>query len=134
MGLAGSEPIEHIRDGNPHVTDARTAAALARLDGIDLLVVHIRKFSILLAQRSNVSPSIPTIARLDHRTPKTGIGTRVSLNGSSRRSMKSYVTQSYVRHCASLGEPRQTLPFCSDRAYLLSIVVPAKHLRASRDR
>ena len=48
MGLASGEPTKHVRDGNPHVADARTAATLAGLDGNDVLVVHGQKFSIIL--------------------------------------------------------------------------------------
>ena len=47
MGLASGEPTEHIRNRNPHVADARSAAALARLDGDDVLVVHDNNFSII---------------------------------------------------------------------------------------
>ena len=48
MGLTSGKPTEHIRHGDPHVPDARTAATLAWLDGYDVLVVHGKKFSIIL--------------------------------------------------------------------------------------
>jgi hypothetical protein len=40
MALTGCEPAEHIRHSNPHMPDTGTAAALPRLDGNDVLVVH----------------------------------------------------------------------------------------------
>jgi hypothetical protein len=47
VSLASGEPTKYVRDRNPHVADARTAATLAGLDGNDVLVVHDKKFSII---------------------------------------------------------------------------------------
>src|SRR6185437_3277797 len=47
VGLAGRQPTEHVRDRNPHVADARPAAALTRFDGNDVLVVHGKNPSII---------------------------------------------------------------------------------------
>jgi hypothetical protein len=52
---------EHIRNRNPHVADARTAAALARLDGDDVLVVHGQILASFWARCSKLSPSISSI-------------------------------------------------------------------------
>ena len=34
------EPAEHVRDGNSHRSNRRSAAALALFDGDDVLIVH----------------------------------------------------------------------------------------------
>ena len=46
MGLACGEPAKHVRHRDPHMSDTRTTASLARLDGNDLMVVHGKKSSI----------------------------------------------------------------------------------------
>ena len=40
MGLAGGKPTEYIRNRNPHVADAGTAAALTGVDRNDVLILH----------------------------------------------------------------------------------------------
>ena len=47
MALARGEPAEHVCYCNPHMSDAGTTAALARLDGDDVLVVHTRSLALL---------------------------------------------------------------------------------------
>ena len=55
MGLACGEPTKHVRHRDPHMTDTRTTASLARLDGNDLMVVHGERVASFGARRSNVS-------------------------------------------------------------------------------
>jgi hypothetical protein len=52
MCVAGREPAEHIRDGDPHVADARTATTLARLNRNDVLVLHRANIALFLRERS----------------------------------------------------------------------------------
>jgi invasion protein IalB len=52
VGLTRGQPAEHISDRNPHIADAGTAAALARLDRDDVLVVHAPLLASFLARRS----------------------------------------------------------------------------------
>jgi hypothetical protein len=52
MCVAGREPAEHISDGDPHVADARTATALARLDRNDVLIFHGADIASFSPERS----------------------------------------------------------------------------------
>ena len=38
------QPAEHVRDRNPHVADAKAAAAFAGLDRDDVVIVHTIEF------------------------------------------------------------------------------------------
>ena len=53
MGLAGREPAEHIRDGDPHMADASTAAALTWLDRNDVLILHGTNLASFSRERSS---------------------------------------------------------------------------------
>jgi hypothetical protein len=46
MALARGEPAEHVCYCNPHMSDAGTTAALARLNGYDVLVIHLRSLAL----------------------------------------------------------------------------------------
>jgi hypothetical protein len=54
MFLAGREPAEHIRDSDPHVANARTAAALSWLDRNDVLVIHGTNLASFSRERSSL--------------------------------------------------------------------------------
>ena len=54
MGLASGKPAQHIGHRDPHVADARTAAALTRINGYDVLVVDASIIASFQARRSNV--------------------------------------------------------------------------------
>jgi hypothetical protein len=54
MCLAGRKPAKHIRDGDPHVADARTATPLAGLDCDDVLVFHGANLASFSRKRSSV--------------------------------------------------------------------------------
>src|SRR5262245_48894360 len=47
LGHSRRKPVEHVIDGDAKATNARLAAALARLDGDNVAVVH--RFSVLPA-------------------------------------------------------------------------------------
>jgi hypothetical protein len=58
MCLAGREPAEHVRDGDPHVANARTAAALTGLDRNDVLIIHGANLASFWRERSSVPPGV----------------------------------------------------------------------------
>jgi hypothetical protein len=57
MCPTGREPSKHIRDSDPHVSDARTATALTWLDCNDVLVIHGYHLASFSRERSGVCPS-----------------------------------------------------------------------------
>jgi hypothetical protein len=54
MGLAGREPAEHICDSDPHVADARTAAAPTWLNRNDVPIIHGANLASFSRERSSV--------------------------------------------------------------------------------
>ncbi len=82
MGLACGEPTKHVRDRDPHMSDTRAAASLARLDGNDVVVIHGGEFSIIRGSAQQcfaghfgpTKENLPASPPLRHRFPR-------SLNG-----------------------------------------------------
>jgi hypothetical protein len=61
----GREPTDHIRDGDPHMADARTATALARLDRDDVLVFHGASLT-LFSREGSAQRHLPTLKHYRH--------------------------------------------------------------------
>jgi hypothetical protein len=55
MGLAGGEPTEHIRDGNPHLPYARATAALTGFDRDNVMVVHCANIALFFVNAAAFS-------------------------------------------------------------------------------